>query len=151
MVADRPVLVIADTCVLAQWVLPDEETCPGAEKLLTDVGSKQVALLAPPLLIHELANSLSMAVKRRRITASDAELAWQAFSRLGIILEEPARSDTSTLRLSFLPGVTAYDASYAALAESRGCLLYTADRRMLAALCGHSEHVRPIAEYTGVL
>ena len=149
MTANRPALVVADACVLAQWLLPDEETCPGAERLMTDVGSKQVTLLAPPLLAHELANVLSAAVKRRRIPSEDALLAWQAFSNLGMLFGDPGRNGPTALELSLLPGVTAYDASYVALAESHQCIFYTADKRLAAALRGHSDCVKMITEYPG--
>ncbi len=149
MTANRPVLVVADACVLARWVLPDVETCPGAERLMTDVGSKQVTLLEPPLLAHELAHALSVAVKRRRIASEDALLAWQAFSSLEILFADPGRGSPTALELSLFPGVTAYDSSYVALAESYRCIFYTADKRLAAALRGHSDCVKMIAEYSG--
>ena len=147
MTANRPVLVVADASVLAEWFLPDEETCPGTERLMTDVGSRKVTLLEPPLLAHELTNTLSVAVKRRRIPNEDALLAWQAFSDLGMLFSDPGGHGPSILRLSLIPGVTAYDASYVALAEDHHCIFYTADRRLAAALRGHSDRVRMISEY----
>ena len=147
MPPDKPLLVVADASVPAQWVLPDEETSPGAERLMTDVGSKQVTLLAPPPLAHELANALSVAVKRGRISDEDALLAWEAFSDLDMLFSAPERNVPPTLRQSLLPGVTAYDASYVALAESHQCTFFTADKRLAAALRGHSDRVRMITEY----
>jgi len=145
--ANKPILVVPDASVLAEWFLPDEGICPGSERLMADVGSRQVTLVAPPLLMHELANALSVAVKRRRITAEDAVLAWEAFSDLGILLAEPGRHGRSILRLSSLPGVTAYNASYVALAESHRCICYTSDKRLAAALRGHSDRVHLVSEY----
>lgn len=147
MTTNRPVLVVADASVLAQWFLPDEETCPGTERLMADVGSRHVTLLEPPLLADELINALSVAVKRRRIPDADSLLAWQAFSDLGMLFSSPGGHGTSILRLSLLPGVTAYDASYVALAENHQCFFYTADKRLAAALRGHSDRVRMISEY----
>lgn len=143
----EPVLIVVDASVLAQWIIPDEEICAGAERLMEDVGSKQVILLAPPLLTHEVANALSKAAKRGRIAVEDAALALRALSRLGILFGDPTRNDQATLRLSVLPSVTAYDAAYVALAEDNGCTFYTADKRLVAALCGHSDRVRLVAEY----
>lgn len=39
------------------------------------------------------------------------------------------------------------DASYVALAESHQCTFFTADKRLAAALRGHSDRVRMITEY----
>lgn len=149
MATSSPVLVVPDASVLIGWVLPDEEDCPGSLRLMTDVGAKRVALVAPPLLVHELFSALSVAVRRRRITVEDALSAWDAFADLGILIVEPGRYGRSILALSSLPGVTAYDASYVALAESCGCACYTADKKLVAALRGHTGRVRLISEYKG--
>lgn len=147
--SSRPTLVVADASVLAQWVIPDEEPCPGSERLMADVASGAVALLEPPLLVHELTNALSTAVRRGRMSRDDASLAWQAFVDLDMLFGLPEKGAASALRLSFLPGVTAYDASYVVLAESQRCPFYTADRRLAIALSGRSPWVRDISEYGG--
>ncbi len=147
MAIRSPVLVVPDASVLAGWVLPDEEDCPGSERLMADVEAKRAALMAPPLLKHELANALSMAVRRRRITPEDAVLAWDAFMGLGILFAEPGRLGRSILALSSIPGVTAYDAAYVALAEAYGCTCYTLDRKLVAALRGRTDRVRLVSEY----
>ena len=149
MATSSPVLVVPDASVLVGWVLPDEEDCPGSERLMADVGARRVAFVAPPLLTHELVSALSVAVRRRRITAEDALLAWDAFTDLGILIAEPGRHGRSVLALSSLPGVTAYDASYVALAEAYGCTCYTTDKRLVAALRGHTGRVRLVSEYEG--
>lgn len=147
MMLSSPLLVVPDASVLAQWVLPDEETCPGSERLMADVGGGLVTLVAPPLLMHELSSALSVAVIRRRIKTEDALLAWDAFSDLGILFAEPSRHGRSVLSLSSLPGVTAYDASYVVLAESYLCMCYTWDKRLVAALRGRTDRVRLVSEY----
>lgn len=145
-----PALVVIDASVLAGWLLPDEETDLGCEKLMSDFEAKCVALVAPPLLKHELMNALSVAVKRRRISPEDAVLAWNAFMDLGILFEDPDRIGGSVVALSSLPGVTAYDASYVALADSLGCPFYTLDEKLVTALRRHTDCVRLVSEYPGV-
>jgi predicted nucleic acid-binding protein len=141
------VLVVPDASVLAGWVLPDEEDCAGSERLMADVEAKRAALMAPPLLKHELVNALSVAVRRRRITPEDAVLAWDAFVGLGILFADIDRLGRSVLALSSIPGVTAYDATYVAVAESYGCTCYTLDRKLVTVLRGHTDRVRLVSEY----
>ncbi len=145
-----PTLVVIDASVLAGWLLPDEESCPGCERLMSDFEAKRVALAAPPLLKHELMKALSVAVKRRRISSEDAVLAWNAFMELGILFEDPDQMGASVMTLSSLPGVTAYDASYVTLADCLGCPFYTLDKKLVAALRPHTDCVRLVSEYPGV-
>lgn len=127
--------------------LPDEDERAGVDKLVDDLASRRVALLEPPILMHELASVLAVAVKRGRIAAEDASLAWRSFSEIGILFRNPENGGDRLIRLSLLPGVSAYDASYACLAEEYGCAFYTADGKLEAALRGQPVTVRPIAAY----
>jgi predicted nucleic acid-binding protein len=142
-----PVVVVPDASVLAGWVLPDEEDCAGSERLMADVEAKRAALMAPTLLKHEFMNALAVAVRRRRMAPEDAVLAWEAFMDLGILFAEPGRLGRSILALSSIPGVTAYDATYVAVAESYGCTCYTLDRNLVTVLRGHTDRVRLVSEY----
>ncbi len=89
MTSSNPALVVPDASVLVGWFLSDEECCPGSERLMADFEARRVALLAPPLLKHEIMNTLSLAVKRRRMAREAAVLAWNAFMDLGILFAEP--------------------------------------------------------------
>lgn len=144
---DGPTLVVADASVLAGWALPDEEINPGSLRLKNDIASRRVTLLEPPLIMQELASALSVAVRRRRISTEDAVQAWEAFLHLGMVFGPVIDAEASALKMSFAPGITAYDASYIALAESQGCIFYTADRRLATTLSRRSETVRMISEY----
>ena len=124
MTSSNPALVVPDASVLVGWFLSDEECCPGSERLMADFEARRVALLAPPLLKHEIMNTLSLAVKRRRMAREAAVLAWNAFMDLGILFAEPDRFGRSVMALASLPGVSVYDATYVALAETQLHLLY---------------------------
>jgi predicted nucleic acid-binding protein len=145
--SSNPALVVPDASVLVGWFLPDEECCPGSERLMADFEARRVALLAPPLLKHELMNTLSVAVRRRRLTREAAVLAWDAFMDLGILFAEPDRFGRLVMALASLPGVSAYDAAYVALAEWYSCTCYTLDKKLVAALRAHSDRVRLVSEY----
>ncbi|NLA60490.1 MAG: type II toxin-antitoxin system VapC family toxin [Firmicutes bacterium] len=150
MTSSNPALVVPDASVLVGWFLSDEEYCPGSERLMADFEARRVALLAPPLLKHEIMNTLSLAVKRRRMAREAAVLAWNAFMDLGILFAEPDRFGRSVMALASLPGVSVYDATYVALAESYSCTCYTLDKKLVAAVRAHTNRVRLVSEYPAV-
>jgi predicted nucleic acid-binding protein len=85
----------------------------------------------PHLADSEVAHALRAQVLRGRVNADDAGVALARWARLGVrrfaIVGLLAR--ISELR----DNVTAYDATYVALAEALGCELVTADARLAQA------------------
>ncbi len=81
----------------------------------------------------EVANAFLGCV-RHRGAAADEALQWQSDLR-GLALERvPAETLVDrAFRRAVSRGLSAYDAAYLALAESRGALLVTADRRLAEA------------------
>lgn len=106
--------VVVDASIALKW-LREEEGSEAARALLRD------DLVAPPLLRLEVVN---VAARRWR-WAEEAlmELVAQ-LDRLGLTFDEPP--STGIVRWT-ARGLTAYDASYVALAEARDCGLVTAD------------------------
>lgn len=147
MAVPKPTLIVADASVLAQWVLPGEDACPGVTRLIDDVLSEAVVLLVPSLFYSEISSILSVSVRRRRIDPIEADLGWQAIEGLNIVCSNRDATDPEITRLSLLAGISAYDASYVALAERHRCPFYTADRRLMEAMRDYSDLVRPIDEY----
>jgi predicted nucleic acid-binding protein len=89
------------------------------------------ALAVPHLADSEVADALRSQVLRRTATAGEARAALDRWARLGI------RRFTVVGLLgrvwALRENLTAYDATYVALAESIGCELLTADRRLASA------------------
>lgn len=118
-VVDASVVVaaVADSGPIGSW----------AEDQLVIGGS----LLAPHLLLVEVANVLRRAESTGEVSADSAALALVDALALPIELApfEPFAARVWELR----PTVTAYDAWYVALAESTDARLVTLDRRLAAA------------------
>ena len=142
-----PFLVVVDASVLIEWILPDEAPCPGTLRLIHDVRAERVALLAPILMQSEFINTLSVSVMRGRLSPDNVAQCWEAVSDLNIIYSE---ADTAKVAsLSVRARISAYDASYVALAERHRCSLFTADRRLVNAVRSLSKRVNLISEYSG--
>ena len=141
----NPLLVAIDASVLAQWILPDEDPNPGTLRLVNDVHAERVVLIAPRLLRAELANVLSVSVRRGRISAENATLCLEAISGLNLVFADI--DVLAVTRFSLLAGISVYDANYVVVAERHRCVLYTADQRMIRATRPYSDRVRPISDY----
>lgn len=103
--------------------------------LLNDGGARQTLgnsrLAAPHLVDAEVLQSLRKLLSRGAITAGDAELAIERWSRLGI--ERFPLPGLIPRIWALRENVSAYDASYVALAETLDCPLLTTDARLAAA------------------
>ena len=85
-------------------------------------------LHAPHLIDSEVANALRRVDARRRLDAGAAWTALDAWRRLGIT-RYPAHSLLDRI-WELRDNLSAYDATYIALAELLGCALLTADHRL---------------------
>ena len=124
---------VLDCSVALAWALPDE-TSKRAERFLVDLGEETV-LWVPALWWYELANALTMAHRRRRLTESEAVQLVELYSSLPI--QTDAHLNTDAVRrfqaLAKEHSLSAYDAAYLELAQRKGIALATLDKRLISA------------------
>ena len=117
---------VPDASVAAAWLLPDEGAAL-ADLALDRLG--QDAAMVPDLFWHELRNLLLSAERRGRIAQYHADASMARVRRLAIRC--PGNSDDHhVMGLARAHRLTAYDASYLALAIREGCPLASLDRRL---------------------
>lgn len=139
--------LVVDACVVLKWQLDDEEHVASALALRDDLLiTEEVELNAPTLLIYELINGIHSAARRARLAPSQAQEALDNLLACEIGLHAPGPEHILALAQRFR--VTAYDASYVALAEHLGAELWTADRPLYDAVAKRLSWVRWIADYT---
>lgn len=112
----------------------------GALSALLNAGPARRALAdeqlhAPHLIDSEVANGLRRGVGARRLRADAAWSALDAWRRLGLTRHPVLGLLNRVWELR--ENVSAYDASYIALAEALNCSLLTADARLSRALGTH--------------
>ena len=117
---------VADASVAAAWVLPDKEAAI-ADLALERLGEETAKV--PDVFWHELRNLLLSAERRRRIDARHADVSMARLRRLRIRRAVEA-DDLAVMALARTHCLTAYDASYLALAIREGCALASLDRRL---------------------
>ena len=138
--------VVIDASAAAAWVLPDEST-EQADRLLSDLLAGRVRVRVPALWLFETVHLLRSAVVRSRLGEDSAREAASLLGALPLIVESAVATQAVTLLNAALShGLSAYDASYLALAQSYGEELYTQDSDLLR-LRAAFPWVRPLSEY----
>ncbi|MFN9126559.1 MAG: type II toxin-antitoxin system VapC family toxin [bacterium] len=101
--------------------------------------------LAPALVLYEVGNALTVAVRRGRLTNDDAVACSEKAAMLPWVLETHAgvARTRAVLELALESGLTVYDASFIELAKLRGCPLVSLDREMRRAAQRVGVEVRP--------
>ena len=117
---------VADASVAAAWVLPDE-TAAVSDVALDRLDAETAKV--PGIFWHELRNLLLSAERRGRIDSGYADASMVRLRRLAIVsLAET--DDREVMALARAHRLSAYDASYLALAMREGCALASLDRRL---------------------
>ena len=130
---------VPDASIAAAWVLPDEEAA--LADLALDRLSAETAK-APGVFWHEMRNLLLAAELRGRIDERHADASMARLRRLPIACPGET-DDREVMALARAHRLTAYDASYLALAMREGCALASLDRRLNEAAA--AEGVAPFA------
>jgi predicted nucleic acid-binding protein len=123
--------IVIDCSVSATWVLPGELSAR-AERLLAQVLDGEIRLFVPTLWHYEILNLLRSAVLRKRITEPEAKKALHLLSEIPMEVVDPAlQGRPAILEAALRHRLSAYDATYLALADSRGIGLVTADSDLI--------------------
>ena len=124
--------LVLDSSVTLAWLYSNEG---GAA--VEEVFSRVVASRAwvPSLWRLEVANSLTMAVRRQRITAQFRDQSLADLALLNVVSDQDTDSFawSTTLRLADRYKLTLYDAAYLELAQRLGLPLATLDQDLAAA------------------
>ena len=137
---------VVDASVAVKWLFDDEDHVPQARALrdacLIDGA---VELHAPVLFVYEVANAIRSVAWRLRLPADIAEEALATLLEAPIELHapDPLRALGTGIRMT----ISAYDASYVALAEHLGVECWSADERLVRASERSAPFVRSISEY----
>jgi predicted nucleic acid-binding protein len=126
------VSLVLDSSATLAWIYSDETTNP-IRRLFDAVGDE--GAVVPALWRLEIANSLTVAVRRGRIEASFRRAALTDLALLDIAIDDQTDVHAwgETLRVADVFQLTMYDAAYLELAQRRNLPLATLDGEMRAA------------------
>lgn len=138
----------ADASIAVKWAVKREPFRAKAHAFLNDAGARGIRLIAPLNFTSEVDSAIRKRVFDGRMTAAEAQKAY-------------AILDAAPVEIADMPGVrqrareiaerfnlrTVYDATYAALAELRGCEFWTADKIFYDAVKAGLSYVRYLPDY----
>ncbi|OGQ78389.1 MAG: hypothetical protein A2289_25005 [Deltaproteobacteria bacterium RIFOXYA12_FULL_58_15] len=132
---------VADANVGVAWAVYSQAS-PETDFLLDAVASGE-QLFVPSLWPFEVANALTVLVRRKKILQGDRETALQALSSLPLIVDEEgiSRAFRETAVLANKTGLTVYDAAYLELAIRRRLPLATTDLELVKIAERHKVHL----------
>jgi predicted nucleic acid-binding protein len=119
---------VIDASMAAAWLLP-EEYSDAAEIVIASITAP---CPIPSLFWFEIRNILAMSERRGRIGNGGALLGMERICRLPLD-DAGIGGDGSILLLAAGHALSAYDATYLALASNRGVAIATLDRKLAAA------------------
>jgi len=133
------VSLVLDCSATLAW-LHDDERAPQVQRIFDHVVESGACV--PGLWHLEVANALTMSVRRKRITPEQRDEFLAQLSNLDIQTDVHTAQEawSATLRLADRHGLTVYDAAYLELAERRALPLATLD-----------DDLRKAAEAAGVV
>ncbi len=121
---------VIDTSALIRLFVPDGPLHPEVETAFNRAASGADLVLAPQLLLAEVANVLLRKRRRGELSAQELGELLQAVESLPIRLCEHESLLLPACSLAEAHGLTAYDALYLALAERHGAHLITSDEAL---------------------
>jgi len=126
---------VIDASVVVDWVTPDVAADAPAMTALAQLAAADAELLAPQLMIEEVANALLTGVRRGRWNGAAADAAQASLRELPVrLVDEPRDLRRAWDLARRYDNHPIYGLLYVALAERRRTQLLTADaalRRML--------------------
>ena len=122
--------IVIDASIVLKWFLADEKFSKSALALLDKYVSFELEIVAPSLLEYEVLNGLQIARKRGRIEQDKTIMAVEGFLGLEIEKKDISSFYPRIMHFSETYNLTAYDASYLAVAAEEGIELITADKNL---------------------
>jgi predicted nucleic acid-binding protein len=126
------VSVVLDSSATLAWVHGDERT-PAIEAVFDRVADR--GAVVPSLWHLEVANSLTVAVRRKRISPAERADALSDLAQLDVSVDDETEQHAwrATTQLADLHGLSVYDAVYLELAQRKRLPLVTLDKALIRA------------------
>jgi predicted nucleic acid-binding protein len=124
--------LVTDTSVVLKWFRQEEILAEYALDILHAYLDGHLYIVVPSLLAYEVANVLRY---KSKLTTAHVETAVQNLFDLGLEWSEPSVTVMRrAVTIARENDTSVYDATFAALAESQGATLVTADERLVTKL-----------------
>jgi predicted nucleic acid-binding protein len=140
---------VIDASVVMKLVFKDEPYRKQARELVSAARAGGIVLLAPPLFESETESAIQERIFDGRLSEADADVKVRALEHIGVQIVHDERVKEAARRIGRrFNQRRVYDATYAALAEVRGCELWTADKAFFDAVRTGLPFVRFLRDYS---
>lgn len=125
--------IVVDASLAIDVVIGEAKRRALAMRFFAACQAANVRLIAPPLFANETDSIVRLAIHTRKLSASGGSSAYAVLDSLPVqITWDAAELNAARIRAraiaAMLQQPRVYDATYAALAEMRGCDFWTADK-----------------------
>ena len=120
---------VIDASVILARLMPDEKLAGRVDKLYQRFEKGKLDLMAPNLLVYEIANSIKSACVQKRLTRKTGQALLEAF--LDLPIRYVGVDWLLAWNLSMKFGLSFYDAVYLSLANELGVELITLDKKLM--------------------
>lgn len=118
-----------DASIAVKWAVTGEPFRAKARAFLRDAGVSGTRLIAPPIFTSEVDSAIRKRVFDGKMTANEARKAYVILDATPVeIVDIPGVRQRAREIAELFNQRFVYDATYAALAELRGCEFWTADK-----------------------
>jgi predicted nucleic acid-binding protein len=139
---------VIDASLAVKLVLKREPLRLQARQLYQDAARIGASLIVPPVFESEVDSVISSRAFSRRLTLQQAENAWSGLDDLEVETLNPLGLRRRAREMAHqFNQQRVYDATYAALAELRGCEFWTADHAFYSAVKDELPFVKFLADY----
>ncbi len=136
-----------DASVALKWFFDDEESATHARLILRAFTNGRLRLIVPDLFFYEVANGITIAVRRQRMSPEDALTALESLELLKLnTFPAFTRKAEAVFAVSHRFSLSFYDASYIVTSEHNADLLVTADERLWRAVNPALPYVRLLGQ-----
>jgi len=137
-----------DASIAVKWAVQEEPFRQEACDFLSHAGESGIILIAPPIFIPEIDSVIRKRVFDGRMTINEAQKAYAILDNAPVEIMHlpPIRHCARRIAEQFNQRFV-YDATYAALAELRGCEFWTADKVFYNAVKATLTFVKYLPDY----
>jgi predicted nucleic acid-binding protein len=126
--------IVVDASVVTKWFSLEEDSAEALQYKESHVEGG-VELIAPALLLYEVANALNY---KPDFTEEDLKESMRALEDLSISIKLPTKDIMErAIIIARKYGISIHDSSYIALAESLNARMVTSDKRLLEKMGDH--------------
>jgi predicted nucleic acid-binding protein len=139
---------VVDASVIVKLALKGEPHRITARRLVRESTAAGVNLIAPPFFTSEVDTAICKRIFDGQLSRMDAQRAYHILDRTSVhpVIHPNMRQRAREIAEQFNQR-TVYDATYAALAELRGCEFWTADKAFYDAVKAALSFVKYLPDY----